>query len=364
MLFHAINHSGLGHLNRSIAVAQWLQAGIPDLQVLFLIEGGEDFITPTGLPWIMIPGHNQASENENCEQITRNVLRVFCPDVLMFETVLHAPIHKPAREAGVKEALMANMGGLLRDELTDSSRMNEIDLLIILQQREEVEPEDQELIARYAGQTLYSGPLVRQKDHLAGEALRHKLGLSSENKVILLTFGGGGYNLTGELLANMLATKASILASYPEAKLVIITGPYFSGELPQLDEFLCYASYFEPFLTDYLNIASAIVCMAGYSTVNEIAASGVPAVCVPAAEADDQVGAGSMEEYAQSFANISIGSTDPEHLARLVVEALGRERDLSVTQEFWRRAALASASIVGEIQRLFDEADRKDGEHD
>ena len=65
-------------------------------------------------------------------------------------------------------------------------------------------------------------------------------------------------------MANMLATKASILASYPETKLVIVTGPYFSGELPQLDEFLCYASYFEPFLTDYLNVASAIVCMADW----------------------------------------------------------------------------------------------------
>ncbi len=353
MLFHAINHSGLGHLNRSIAVAQWLKVGIPDLQVLFLIEGGENFINPTGLPWIMVPGHNQTSENENCEQITRNILSVFRPDVLMHETVLHEPIHCSAREAGVKEALMANVGGLLRDQLTrplSRSRMNELDLLIVLQQREEVAREDQALIDQYTGRTLFAGPLVRQKDRFAGDALRKKLNLTEANNVILLTFGGGGYNLTGELLANTLAARAAILERYPRAKLIVITGPYFSGELPEENDFVCYASRFEPFLTDYLNIASGVVCMAGYSTVNEIAASGVPAVCVPAAEADDQVGAGNMEEY------IRVGCTDTGDLALQVISALARERDLSVTQEFSRRAKAAAESIVGEIKRLFDDA--------
>jgi len=354
MLFHAINHSGLGHLNRSIAVAQWLKAGIPNLQVLFLIEGGENFITPTGLPWIMVPGHNQASENENCEQITRNILNVFQPDVMMHETVLHEPIHRAVRDAGVKEALMANVGGLLRDELTHSlDRMNELDLLIVLQQRQEVAPEDQALIDQFTGKTLFAGPLVRQKDRFAGDALRKKLHLAEADQAILLTFGGGGYNLTGELLANTLAARSAILEQYPRAKLIVITGPYFSGELPAEDDFVCYASRFEPFLTDYLNIASAVVCMAGYSTVNEIAASGVPAVCVPAAEADDQVGAGNMEEYALRFPNIRIGSTATGDLAQQVISALGRERDLSVTQEFARRATAAAASIVDEIKTLF-----------
>jgi hypothetical protein len=52
ILMHAINHVGLGHLSRSIAMAQRLQAGIPDVQILLLIEGGEYLIEPTGLPWI------------------------------------------------------------------------------------------------------------------------------------------------------------------------------------------------------------------------------------------------------------------------------------------------------------------------
>lgn len=357
MLFHAINHSGLGHLNRSIAVAQWLKMGIPNLQVLFLIEGGENFITPTGLPWIMVPGHNQASENENCEQITRTILRVFQPDVMMHETVLHEPIHRAVRDAGVKEALMANVGGLLRDELTHSlARMNELDLLVVLQQRQEVASEDQALIDKFIGKSLFAGPLVRQKDRFAGDALRKKLNLTDADHVILLTFGGGGYNLTGELLSNTLAARSAILDKYPRAKLIVITGPYFSGELPVEDDFVCYASRFEPFLTDYLNIASTVVCMAGYSTVNEIAASGVPAVCVPAAEADDQVGAGNMEEYALRFPNIRIASTATEDLAHQVISALGRERDLSVTQEFSRRAKVAAESIVDGIKSLFENA--------
>src|SRR5258708_40116559 len=83
ILIHAINHVGLGHINRSIAVAQWLKAAIPDVQVLFLVEGGEHFIEPSGFPWILIP--NQSSENEHCEQITRTVLDVFRPTLSIHE---------------------------------------------------------------------------------------------------------------------------------------------------------------------------------------------------------------------------------------------------------------------------------------
>src|SRR6185312_15721109 len=159
ILFHAINHVGLGHINRSIAVAQWLKAGIPDLQVLFLIEGGEDFIEPTGFPWIFVPG--QPTESENCEQITRNVLNVFQPDLAIIETRMREQIHRPIRDAGVREVLMGNVGDLLRSQLRENlETMNEVDLFLVLQRQEEVQPSDQELISHYTGKIVYAGPLV------------------------------------------------------------------------------------------------------------------------------------------------------------------------------------------------------------
>jgi spore coat polysaccharide biosynthesis predicted glycosyltransferase SpsG len=360
VLFHTINHSGLGHLNRAVSVAQWLKAESPDIQILFLIEGGQDFIEPTGFPWILIPGHNQVTENENCEQITRKVLEVFTPDLMLYETVLHEPICGPVSQAGVKQVLMGNMGGLLRSQLQQNiANVNNLDLLIILQRQEEVLPADQALIAQHRGKTLYAGPLVRQKDQMGGDALRRKLGLADEQKVLLLTFGGGGYVLTRELLTTILAARGDILAAHPHTKLILVTGPYFSGELPETDEFVCYASKFEPFLTDYIHIASAVVCMAGYSTVNEIAASGVPAICVPTAEADDQVGAGGMGEYAQSFPNMRLGSTDTKELVQLIGDALLRERDVSVVREFKQKAEIASQSIASEIIRLLEEGEAR-----
>lgn len=351
ILFHAINHIGLGHMNRSIALAQWLKAGIVDLELLFLIEGGEDFIEPTGFPWIIVPG--QPTESEHCEQITRKVVEVFQPDLSIHETLLREQIHRPMRSAGVKQVVMGNMGDLLRTQLREElPMMNEVDLFLVLQQREEVLPADQELIARYAGRIVYAGPLVRLKALVSSDDLRYKLHLTNEHKVILVTLGGGGWDMDRILLANLLAAKAQILASYPQARLVIITGPHFTDALPQVDEFVCYVSLFEPFITDYMNIASAIICVAGYSTVNEVAASGIPAICVPAPDAEDQVGAGGMGEYAQGFPNIVLSSTDTGELARKVIDALGRERDFSVTKEFWCRAGAASQSMVSEIKRL------------
>lgn len=351
ILFHAINHIGLGHMNRSIALAQWLKADIVDLELLFLIEGGEDFIEPTGFPWIIVPG--QPTESEHCEQITRKVVEVFQPDLSIHETLLREQIHRPIRSAGMKQVVMGNMGDLLRNQLREElPMMNEVELFLVLQQREEVLPADQELISHYTGRTVYAGPLVRLKALVSSDDLRQKLHLTNEHKVVLVTLGGGGWDMDRILLANLLAAKTQILASYPQARLVIITGPHFTDALPQTDEFVCYVSLFEPFLTDYMNIASAIVCVAGYSTVNEVAASGIPAICVPAPDAEDQVGAGGMGEYAQGFHHIVLSSTDTGELARRVIDALGRERDFSVTQEFWRRAEAASQSMVSEIKRL------------
>lgn len=355
ILFHSINHTGLGHLNRSIAVAQLLKANLPGVQVLFLVEGGEDFIEPTGFPWIMVPGHNQTSEAENIEYITRTTIEVYRPDLAVYETVLLEPIHAPIKQAGIREVLMGNMGGLLRNQIRDlSASASELDLLLVLQQREDLTPDDQALIDQYKGKKTCVGPLVRLKDQFASESLRRKLGLAEENKVILLTFGGGGYDMARQLLSSALSAREEILAHYPEARLVVVTGPYFAGELPEKDDFISYASRFEPFLTDYIDISSAIVCMAGYNTVNEIAVSGIPAVCVPTTEADDQIGPGSIAEYTQQFPNMMVGTTDAHLLARQVIEALSRERDVTVTRSFWQKANEASQIITRELKKLLD----------
>lgn len=354
ILFHAINHVGLGHINRSIAVAQWLQAAIPDLQVLFLVEGGEDFIDPTGYPWILIPG--QASESEHMKQITRQAIATFQPDLIVHETLLRPAIHKPIREAGIKQIVMGSLGDALRDQFRHNiTRLNEVNMVIVLQQREEVLPGDQELIARYSGPTLYAGPLVRRKSHITGDRLRQKLGLTRENQVIFVTFGGGGWDIARTLLNTVLAARESILAHYPQARLIAIPGPHFSGDLPQTDDFVCYVNRFEPFLSDYIDIASAVVMMAGYSTVNEIASSGVPAVCVPAPDAEDQVGAGGMGEYAQTFPNITVSSTDAAELTSNILAALARPRDLSAVARFWQQAECASQQIVNGFKQVLND---------
>ena len=146
-----------------------------------------------------------------------------------------------------------------------------------------------------------------------------------------------------------------VLAHYPQAKLIVITGPHFGGELPEVGDFVCYASRFETSLADFLTIASAVVCMAGYNTVNEVASSGVPAICVPAPEAEDQVGAGGMGEYAQSFPTIVVSAPQAELLAGHIIHALGCARDASATQAFRRRVEIASMRIVAEINGMFDE---------
>jgi predicted glycosyltransferase len=353
VLVHAINHVGLGHINRAIAVAQWLQAAMPDLQVLFLIEGGEDLMEPTGYPWILIPG--QASEHEHIEQIGRKTIEVFQPDVMIHETLLRPALHQAAQDAGIKQIVMGSLGEALRDQFRHHlPLLNEVHQLIVLQEQAEVLQADQDLIAQYQGPTLYAGPLVRYKKQPEDAILRDLLDLSPEQKILLVTFGGGGWDIARSLLNTILAAREQILSKHPQTRLIVIAGPHFSGDLPALDDFVCYVSRFEPFLNDYIDIASAVVMMAGYSTVNEIAASGVPAVCIPALEAEDQVGAGGMGEYAQTFPNITVSTTDPHILTQHILDALERKHDFSTVQSFWQRAEAASQKIVNTISQIID----------
>ena len=108
ILIHAINHVGLGHMSRSLAIAQWLQTGIPDVHILFLIEGGEYLIEPTGFPWIMVPG--QPTESVHAEQITQKVLDVFQPSLVIHDTLIREFVYKPARDAGVRQVLVGRIG--------------------------------------------------------------------------------------------------------------------------------------------------------------------------------------------------------------------------------------------------------------
>lgn len=352
VLFHAINHVGLGHMNRAIAVAQWLQALDPQIQCLFLIEGGEEFMQPAGFPWVMV--FSQEAERENTSQITRTVLQVFQPDLAVYETRMRPQIYQPIMECGIPQVLMGNLGELLRTELQDNLQtLNRIAMFLVLHPQNEVSDADRALISRYSGKAVFAGPLVRRKSSAAAQLLRRKLGLSDADKPILLTFGGGGYTLAKDLLASVLAARPQVLAAYPQAKLVIVTGPHFTAALPPKDEFIVHASLFEPFFSDYLEMASAIVCMSGYNTINEVIATGIPAVAVPTSEADDQVGEGGIGAYAAGFPHIAVSGIQTDELAQHIIAALGKERNYAATAVFQQKAEAASRRIVQTIHETF-----------
>jgi UDP-N-acetylglucosamine--N-acetylmuramyl-(pentapeptide) pyrophosphoryl-undecaprenol N-acetylglucosamine transferase len=355
ILFHAINHIGLGHLNRQMAVAEWLKLGIDDVQFLFLIEGAKELIEPTEFQWIEVPGQQNESELEYCGQITRNVLNHFRPNLIVHDTLIRKPIYKAAKDVGVKQALVGRAGGILREQFQQNpSMMSEIDLLLLPHYRQELTASDHDLFTSSVRKSVYTGPIIRRQGQVSGYDVRQRLGLTAEQKVILVTFGGGGWTLANELLTSVLAARAEILAAYPQTRLVVITGPHFSGALPEKDEFVCYVSKFELLITDYLNVASVVVCMAGYNTVNEIAATGTPAICVPPSlEADEFVGR--PGSYMRRFPHMVQGSTDSAFLARQICEALSQEQDPTAVQAFWQRARTAAQTMVDAIKELLEE---------
>lgn len=267
--------------------------------------------------------------------------------------MIRKPILCACKDAGTKQVLVGRVGGVLRSQFQERlSMINEIDTLLIPHPSSEVTASDQELFAQYSGKIIYTGPIVRLQERTSGESLRHKLGLTDEHKVILLTLGGGGWKLANDLMKNLLTAKTQILEKYPQARLIAIVGPHFDGELPQIDDFVCYASRFEPCITDYLNVASAVVCMGGYNTVYEVATTGLPAVSVPTTETDDFDGR--TASYAQRFSHMVQGTAEPEVLAHEVINVLARGRDLASVEVFWQQARAAAQHMTDEIRYLLD----------
>jgi hypothetical protein len=126
---------------------------------------------------------------------------------------------------------------------------------------------------------LVTGPIVEGAPTQSRAELKLELfGPSSQSKLIVFSIGG---TTIGERLLRLAADNADKLSSELDAAIVILTGPRldassFAGASNTLRVV--------PFTTDsirYFAAADCLVTQAGASTLNEASALGVPCVCIP-----------------------------------------------------------------------------------
>ena len=310
---------GLGNIRRMMAICEHLLASIPNLSIL-LISGSpvlHRFRTPKGLDYIKLPcvGRNQTGEVSTKflgigastavklrSNLIQTVVAHFEPDLLLVDK---KPYGLQGELTETLDWLKSHLPNtrcvlLLRDILdrpvvtiAEWRRLGYVDAIANLYHQVLVlgAPEvfdlstEYQLPAAVAQKVHFCGYLRKPSGNHPAEVMRHAMGVQADEKLVLVTPGGGE---DGDYLIETYLDGLTDLASeYNKIHSIVICGP----EMPVARrQALCEAAAVHPkvqmleFTSDlmsYMGAADTVVSMGGYNTTCEILSLAKPAVVVP-----------------------------------------------------------------------------------
>ncbi|BAY41406.1 hypothetical protein NIES2111_58020 (plasmid) [Nostoc sp. NIES-2111] len=318
LLVYSHDAYGLGNIRRMLAISEHLLSEIPKLSIL-LLSGSpmlQGFRLPKGLDYIKLPCLNRGSSGEvevkylgmSIEETVKLRSQLILSTAINFQPDLFLVDKKPY---GVKNELADTINYfaeklpetklvlLLRDildspEATITEWKKNSCYATLEKYYHQIlivgTPEVFDTVKEYqfspslAEKSRYCGYISRKCGLKPPNIIREELQLSTDERLILVTPGGGedGY----ELVDNYLST----IKLLPEAiccKSLIIYGP----EMPIKQKQLIHQAAsnnpqveikeFTDDLMSYIQASDTIVSMAGYNTVCEILFANKPAVLIP-----------------------------------------------------------------------------------
>lgn len=309
---------GLGNIRRMLAICQYLLDTLPDLSIL-LISGSpvvHSFRMPQGLDYIKLPclGRNESGElsakylEEDPQEVTKLRSEIIRTAIIHFEPDLILVDKKPYGLRGELESTLTYLKQhlpktklvlLLRDIIdapeatTQEWHQNDYyhalkryyDQILVVGMPEIFDVnQEYQFPPCLANKTKFCGYIRREYGYKPPQLIRQELNLNSDEKLVLVTLGGGGdgYQLVETYLQGL--TQFSLPDNI---KTLIISGP----EMPQdrrqkLSQIIqqfpqVQMSEFTDDLASYMGAADAVVCMGGYNTICEVLSLGKKAVVIP-----------------------------------------------------------------------------------
>ncbi len=176
------------------------------------------------------------------------------------------------------------------------------------------------------------GPIVGDIPSESKEQLRNELihsssptigeGSGRRRRRKVVTFSIGGTSI-GEPLVNFAISNSQYLSERLDSVIVILAGPRVSTikKETSINEDLLFFP-FTPDALRYFKMADCVVTQAGASTLNEVAALGVPCVCVPVSNHWEQ--RANSRRFSQDFGFVTLDYSEltKENLARAIDEAM------------------------------------------
>ncbi len=137
--------------------------------------------------------------------------------------------------------------------------------------------------------TVYTGFVCPKADPVAGQHLRHELGIGPDDKLIVVSAGGGR---SGYALLDCVLEAYPLLTQKEPIRIEMFSGPFREPE--EFKRLTAKAvngirvRYYTKRFLDYLSAADLSVSLAGYNTCMNIMAARVPALIFPYAKQQEQ----------------------------------------------------------------------------
>ncbi len=327
LLVLAIDGRGLGHLNRTLLLADALRAAEPAAEIRFLVESpAHGLVRQAGYPVLklpdpMHPAARQTLEGRRAEleaDLLEAVLDSWRPDGLLLDFVVDPVLFRLVKRRGLRLLLVMRKlrAGALR-ELAADPAADLVDAFILPHDPEELAPD--ELPVHLRPRCHFTGPLVRRLRVERAPAVRRRIAPDAE-QLVVVSLGGGGWPGAADLAEAAYRALERLVARRPGLEAVIVHGPLYPRPLPA-DAPGLRALRFERELPELMLAADAVVCSAGYNSVQELVATGTPGILVPLGDPgrDDQH---ARAAWAHRTGRIAVAGPDPDELVPAIEEQL------------------------------------------
>jgi predicted glycosyltransferase len=337
VLFHPLNHIGLGHINRLSVIARALQQIDPTVRTPFVVEGASHVLLDAlALPYVPLPSGNAMSDrnvwamwserecSEAQVQIARSIFQSLNPQVVVFDCLPSPYFSEAVVESGIPIVLcLREMRDLGRYLAHVSSLLNRVNLILV-PHAEGAFSLPQELMPK----SCFVGQIARAVLRVAPRVR------DLQRPQVVVTAGGGGYPGTVEFYNLAMHAIADLRQNRPGIKAQLITGPLFREEcllrrIPGIQ-----LTPFDPDIAARFRDSDLVICQAGYNTVSELEHLGTRTILVPAErEWDDQFARADRVSRERKNFRVFRGKTATE-LSSLVSELLGEDISSSDVPEF------------------------------
>lgn len=320
-LTYGYDSCGLGHLRRTLQIGRHLAELLPDSAVLSVIGStfGQNFFSASSVnhDFIKLPSaakvdadqyearHLPIPYSELIElrrSILGEVVANFTPDVVIIDKNPKglggeiAPVLERLRAERPDARIILSLRDVLDDESAVRPQWEDPEMIRWIDSIYDAvwiwgEQDLFDAVESYGfpesirNKTRYLGYLPVEPRVLDTEALRQGAGVKREGERMLLMAAGGG----GDALPIFeQALEGLRLADTPKVKTLLVAGPLMPepdfvhleglvAEMRGAVRLRRFVSHFE----DWIRASDAVVCMAGYNTMREVASLGKPAFVIP-----------------------------------------------------------------------------------